>query len=126
MQTDKIKLSDLQISVMKVLWRQQKVTVSEGHQALQATKPMAPTTVATLLKRMADKQVVGFEKVGRQLVYYPLVTESEVKSSMLGGLLNHLFSGSPEELVHHLVNQDEVTAADLDKIKALLQPGESE
>ena len=76
-----IKLSDLQLLVMKVLWDHGKLSVSDAHQLLNEKKEMALTTVATLLKRMHEKDIVAFEKQGRQHLYYALISEQEVKTS---------------------------------------------
>ncbi|MCW8876009.1 MAG: BlaI/MecI/CopY family transcriptional regulator [Kangiellaceae bacterium] len=121
-----VKLSDLQLMVMKVLWQQGKLSVADTHQLLNQQKEMALTTVATLLKRMAEKNIVGYEKDGRQLLYYPLISEQETKTSMLSSLLSNLFNDNPSELVHHLVSQDEVNQDDLDKIQQLLQQGNAQ
>ncbi|WP_168204003.1 BlaI/MecI/CopY family transcriptional regulator [Aliikangiella coralliicola] len=115
-----VKLSDLQLMVMKVLWEQGKLSVSEVHRLLNEQKELALTTVATLLKRMHEKGVVDFEKAGRQHLYFPLVSEEEVKTSMLSNILANLFDGNPTELVHHLVGQSEVDEEELGKIKAIL------
>ena len=115
-----VKLSQPQIELMKVLWAGGKLSVNEVHQQLNQAKPLAPTTVATMLKRLEEKDIVGFEKSGRQHLYYAQVSEAEVQSSMLGNLLDHLFNGQPDALVHHLVDQESVSQADLKKIKALL------
>ncbi len=115
-----IKLSQSQIDVMKVLWQQPKLSVSDVHQQLNQQKSLALTTVATMLKRLQEKGIVGYEKQGRQYLYFAQVSEAEVRSSMLGSLLNHLFDGEPEALVHHLVDQETVSDEDLQKIKALL------
>jgi len=120
-----IKLSDLQLLVMKVLWENGKLSVSDAHKLLNNKKEMALTTVATLLKRMHEKNIVAFEKQGRQHLYYALISEREVKTSMLSNLLANLFDGSPSELVHHLVAQEEVERSDLDKIKQLLENDDS-
>ena len=120
-----IKLSDLQLLVMKVLWEKGKLSVSDAHDLLNQKKEMALTTVATLLKRMHEKNIVAFEKQGRQHLYYALVSEQEVKTSMLSNILANLFDGSPSELVHHLVAQDEVERSDLEKIKQLLAQEDS-
>ena len=112
--------------VMKVLWKHGKTSVAEAHHYLNQQKEMALTTVATLLKRMAEKEIVGFEKEGRQLLYFPLISEQETKTSMLSSLLSNLFNDNPTELVHHLVSRDEVNQDDLDKIQALLKQGESQ
>jgi BlaI family penicillinase repressor len=115
-----IKLSQAQIELMKVLWQQDKLSVSQVHEQLSLHKPLALTTVATMLKRLQEKGIVGHEKSGRQYLYSARVSEHEVRSSMLGSLLNHLFDGEPEALVHHLVDQESVSEDDLQKIKALL------
>ncbi|WP_223786598.1 BlaI/MecI/CopY family transcriptional regulator [Marinicella meishanensis] len=115
-----IKLSQAQIEVMKVLWQHDKLSVSEVHQLLNQHKPLALTTVATMLKRLQEKGVIGYEKDGRQYLYQAQVSEAEVRSSMLGSLLQQLFDGEPEALVHHLVDQETVSEDDLLKIKALL------
>lgn len=115
-----VKLSQSQLEVMKILWQQPKLSVSEVHQHLSQHKPLALTTVATVLKRLQEKGIVGHEKAGRQYLYHAKVTEGEVQSSMLGNLLDHLFNGKPETLVHHLVDQETVSNEDLKKIKALL------
>jgi len=116
-----VKLSDLQLSVMRVLWKHGKLSVSETHKQLNQKKLMALTTVATLLTRMQEKDIVAFEKRGRQFLYYPLISESDIKTSMLTNILNTLFDGNPSELVNHLVSQNDIKKGDLDKIKQLLQ-----
>ncbi len=120
-----VKLSELQLTVMKVLWQHQRLSVSEAQQLLNEQKPMALTTVATLLKRMHEKNIVHAEKQGRQFFYSPAITEAEVKTSMLSNLLNHLFDGNPSELVHHLVAQDEVKQDDIAKIQQLIDQEKS-
>jgi BlaI family penicillinase repressor len=115
-----IKLSQPQIELMKVLWKQDRLSVSQVHEQLNQLKPLALTTVATMLKRLQEKGIVSHEKAGRQYLYTAQVSEQQVRSSMLGNLLNHLFDGEPEALVHHLVDQEQVSAEDLQKIRDLL------
>ena len=115
-----MKLSNLQISVMKILWNNEQISVRNVHKLMNEVKPIALTTVATLLKRMEEKNIVGFEKNGRQHVYFPLISESDVKSSMLGNMLSHLFNNKPAELVHHLVDQDNMNEDELVLIRKIL------
>ena len=118
-----IKLSDLQLAVMKVLWQQGKLSVSQVHLEMNKQRELALTTVATLLKRMHEKEILAVEKQGRLHFYSPLISEQEVKTSMLSNMLQHLFDGKPEDLVHHLVGQEEIKQTDLDKIQKLLSQG---
>lgn len=122
----KIKLSDLQLMLIKVLWQHGKLSAAEVHKIVAQQRDLAPTTVATMLKRMQEKDWLGYEKNGRQFQYFAKITERNVKTSMLSNLLANLFDGRPDELVHHLVDSDEINESDLKKIQALLSNEQSE
>ena len=96
-------LGELQHAIMQVLWTRDEATVAEVHGALYDERGLAPTTIATMLRKMEDKGVVTHSVDGRQFVYRPVVSESEVRSSMVGELLDRLFAGDPAALVSHLV-----------------------
>jgi len=113
-------LSDMQISVMKVLWCKGRATVTETQNELCNDKALAPTTVATMLKRLVDKKVVGFEKEGRQYIYFPLLSELEVQKSALSRMVEVLFDNKPAALVQQLLGQDNVDEEDLSKIEEIL------
>lgn len=117
----KIKLSDLQLLLIKILWVNGKQSSTEVHKKVSQQRDLAPTTVATMLKRMQEKQWLGYEKQGRQFLYFAKITENDVKTSMLSNLLANLFDGNPEELVNHLVRSDEVAKGDLEKIQSLIE-----
>ncbi len=119
-QTKSIKLSQSQLDVMQVLWQQGKCSVSQVHEILMQQKSLAITTVGTVLKRLLDKEIVTYEKQGRQYLYCAQVSEDEVQASMLGNMLTGLFNGRPDALVHHLVDQNDVSDEDIEKIKAIL------
>ncbi|MCC7249569.1 MAG: BlaI/MecI/CopY family transcriptional regulator, partial [Lysobacter sp.] len=53
---DDIVLSDLQLDLMRVLWRGGEWRVADATEAL-AERALAPTTVATLLTRWAKRGV---------------------------------------------------------------------
>ena len=117
--TGDIALSDLQLDVMRVLWRGE-ASVSDVAAELAVRRGLAPTTVATLLTRRAKRDLVAARRDGRQLVYRALVDESQVRRSMVGGLIQSLFRGDPQALLAHLVSEDEVASGDLEKVRALL------
>ena len=72
----KHSLGDLQHAIMAVLWDRGEATVAEVHEALRQARGLAPTTVATMLRKMEDKGVVVHHAAGRQYVYRPAVSES--------------------------------------------------
>lgn len=120
---DEIALSELQLDLMRVLWERGEASVAEVAEALAAARGLAHTTVATLLTRLATRGAVEARKDGRQLMYRALVSEPQVRRTMVSGLIERLFSGDPTALLAHLVSEREVKPGDLEKVQALLAKG---
>src|SRR5688572_29899655 len=117
--TDDIALSELQLDVMRVLWRGQ-ASVADVAAALVTSRGLAHTTIATVLTRLAKRGLVAADRDGRQLIYRALVNESQVRRSMVGDLIQSLFRGDPQALLAHLVSEEDVASGDLDRVRALL------
>lgn len=122
-----IKLTGLQLAVMRVLWTRGEATVLAVQEALrQADRPMAQSTVATLLSRLEKRGVAAYRLDGRQFLYRPLVGEADVRQSTLADMTHGLFRGDVTTLVSHLLSTNEVDAADLARIRALIDARERE
>lgn len=115
-------LGELQHAIMKVLWSRGEAAVTDVHQALQDRRRLAPTTVATMLRKMEDKGVVAHRLLGRQFLYRPIVSESQVRRTMVGELLEQLFDGDSAALVAHLVSEHEIDAAERRELEKRLAP----
>ncbi len=113
-------LGELQHAIMQILWGRNEATVAEVHEALYDERGLAPTTIATMLRKMEDKGVVAHRVEGRQFVYRPVVSEDAVRSSMVGELLERLFAGDPAALVSHLVADREIDQEEIERLRALL------
>lgn len=115
-------LSDLQLQVMQVLWARGEASAADVQQQLAAAgRDLALTTVATLLTRLAKRDLVETRRDGRQVFYSSAVSEGEVKRGMVSSLLGTLFAGDPKALVTHLVKETDLSANDLETVKQLLE-----
>ncbi len=115
-----IVLSDLQLDLMRVLWRAGDLSVAEVTEAL-ADRDLAHTTVATLLTRLEKRGAVAARRDGRMLVYTACVSEAQVRRNMVSSLIAQVFRGDPKALLAHLVSEREVAQGDLEQVRALLQ-----
>ena len=79
-----VKLSDLQAAIMQVLWKKNEATASAVQEVLNGERELAKTTVSTVLSRLEDKGIVGHRTEGRAFVYFPAVSQEEVRRSMVG------------------------------------------
>jgi predicted transcriptional regulator len=118
-----VSLSDLQIAVMRVLWQRGEASTADVAAALADERGLAHTTVATLLSRLEKRRLVGSRRDGRQLVYRARISETQVRRSMVSGLLASLFGGDARALVSHLVDADQIEPAQLDELRRLLARG---
>lgn len=105
--TKPITLGDLQLAIMRVLWRRREASVSEVHTDLLAERGLAPTTIATMLVKMERRGVVDHRVEGRKFIYHPTVSERAVRRSMVAELTARLFEGDVAALVSHLVSEHE-------------------
>ena len=115
------QLTELQIAIMRVLWERGQATVAEIQDALRDERGLALTTVATLLSRLEKRGVVSHETRQRQFVYQALVTEAEVRHSMIHELTERLFDGDVAAMMSHLLTGRDISPGDLERIKAMLE-----
>jgi len=115
------RLGDLQLAIMKVLWERGRATVSEVHHALQDERGLAPTTIATMLKKMEDKGVVEHIVDGRQFIYHPIVKEADVTRTMVGELVERLYGGDALAMVSHLLSEGDFDEAELKRLRSLIE-----
>ncbi len=113
-------ISDLQLAVMRVLWRRGEALVAEVHGDLEPERGLAPTTIATVLSRLERRGLVRHSSRGRQFLYSPAVSEQEVRHSMVASLTSRLFNGDASALVSHLLKSRDIAPGDLEKVRELL------
>lgn len=106
---------------MKALWTLGESTVHGIRSELLAVRPLAYTTVMTIMDRLARKGVVEREKRGRAHVYRPAVTDAEVRDRALDRLVGNFFLGSRERLREFL----ETPAATATKVTEAADPAAS-
>ena len=119
--TESHQLSDLQLGLLRILWDRREATALEVHAALvEQSRELAPTTVSTMLTRLEKKGLITHRVDGRQYIFRPLVSEPEVRRSMLARLTDYFFKGDVAALVSHLVDKSEVTRDDVAELEQLL------
>ena len=123
--SDTHTLGDLQLAIMRVLWRRGEASASEVHEALLDERGLAPTTIATMLKKMEDKGVVDHRSEGRRFLFRPTVSEDAVRRSMVGELTERLFLGDTAALVSHLL-EEHVEADELAELRRLIARRETQ
>lgn len=120
MSADNIRLGELQLRIMKVLWDQQPATVAEVQQSLDG-EPLAYTTVATMLRKMENRGLVSHHEAGRKFLYEARVTEDQVSRSMADDFVDRMFEGRLADAVSHLLDTRDIDPQELAQLEDLLR-----
>src|SRR6266702_2222284 len=116
--TVKPTFTDRELDVMGELWTLSSATVAEVQRRLQ--DKLAYTTVLTILRTLEQKGYVGHEEEGRAHRYKPLVKRQAAGARALRRMVDKLFQGSPELLLTQLVSERGLSAAELRRLRRLL------
>jgi BlaI family transcriptional regulator, penicillinase repressor len=114
------RLGDLQLQIMQALWHRHEATVAEVHADLAPSRPLAYTTVATMLRRMEARGLTRHRVEGRTFIYRAVVESDAVSGGMADHLLNRFFQGRLADLVSHLLTTREVSRAELSQLERLI------
>jgi predicted transcriptional regulator len=121
---EKHQLAELQLAIMHVLWARGEATVAEVREALSQTRPLAHTTVGTMLSKMERNGQVRHRAEGKVNIYRPAVQKEKVRRSMVSDLASRLFAGDLTEMVSHLLDSRKVSPDELARLKALIRQKE--
>jgi BlaI family penicillinase repressor len=113
-------LGRVQLRIMQVLWERERATAREITDAINASEPIAHSTVQTLLRGLEEKRAVSHEAQDRTFVFFPLVQEHEFKQSATRELVERVFGGSAGSLVAHLLKSENVSREEIEEIRKLI------
>jgi BlaI family penicillinase repressor len=122
----RVKLADLQLAIMQVLWDREEAAVAEVREALEPRHSVAHTTVATMLSRMEADGYVAHRSEGRANIYRPKLGREDAGQSMVSDMAERLFRGDRAQMMTHLLAGSEITPDELARLKKLVRDKESE
>lgn len=92
----------LELLCLKALWTLEQGNVNDVKQAVAGKKPLAYTTVMTVLERLVKRNLVTRRKVGRSFLYAPQATRETIRHLALREFLDSYFDGSEAQLMEFL------------------------
>jgi BlaI family transcriptional regulator, penicillinase repressor len=108
------KLSDLELEVMRLIWRGKEVIVPDLHRELARDRDISYATVKTIVNRLEEKGAIGrIRTYGRTILYGPLIRESTIAKPIVKDVLRRLFGGQARPMISHLLKAEELSLEDL-------------
>lgn len=107
-------LTKAEEQVMQALWKlEDGGYLKDIVEAMPDPKPHH-NTVATLLKILVEKEVVGIKTPSRYNFYHPLLSRDAYTSGSIAGITKGYFKGSYREVVSFLVDKKKLSVDDLE------------
>lgn len=113
------QLTNSEEQLMEHLWKLEKAFMKDLLEAYPEPKPKT-TTVATLLKRMIDKQFIAYTEFGNSREYYPLVKKTAYFSKHVNGLIKNFFNDSASQFASFFTTETNLSEKELEELKKIV------
>ena len=113
------QLTNAEEQVMEHLLKLEKAFMKDLLEAYPKPKP-STTTIATLLKRMIDKQFVAYTEFGNSREYYPLVKKTDYFSKHVNGSISNFFNNSAAQFASFFTTETNLSQTELEDLKKII------
>ena len=114
-----MELTATEEQLMQYLWSIKKGFMKDLLENYPEPKP-ASTTIATLLKRMIDKNFVSYTLIGNNREYFPLVKKETYFSKHVNGLIKNFFNDSASQFASFFTTQTELSESELKELQQII------
>src|SRR5262245_18643172 len=110
-----------ELELMKIVWPSTEgVTVRDVYEELRKRRPIAYTSVMTTMKTLEDKGYLKASQQDRAHVYKPAQPKAKVIKALVRDFVDRVFNGSGQPLVLHLLEDEQLTEAELREITRMM------
>ncbi|MGE8555977.1 MAG: BlaI/MecI/CopY family transcriptional regulator [Chryseobacterium jejuense] len=114
-----IKLTDSEKVLMDILWERKNIFMKDILEAYPDPKPAA-TTIATLLKRMQNKELVGYKLYGNSREYYPMVEKGEYFKEEMTFMIDRFFNSSVAQFASFFTSNAKLSQKQLKELRDII------
>lgn len=112
--------TELELEILKILWRDGPATVRHVREALGDQRQLAHTTVMTMMSIMTDKGYLRRTKIRGGYRYQPKVERESTTSRMIQDVVKRAFDGSTKAAVLQLIETGDIDEGELQELRRLI------
>jgi predicted transcriptional regulator len=120
MARSRLRPTDAELEILRVIWERGPSTVRQVHEALVGTRETGYTTTLKLMQIMADKRLVDRDESSRTHVYTARMSEEHTQGQLLNDLVDRAFGGSAAALVLRALSTQSTSDEELQEIRKLI------
>lgn len=113
------KLTDTEIILMEILWQKEKAFMKDILDEYTEPKPAA-TTIATLLKRMQNKDLIGYKTFGNSREYFPKVRKEDYFQEEMTSMIDRFFNNSVSQFASFFTSNAKLSQKQLKELRDII------
>lgn len=113
------KLTETEMTLMEILWQREKVFMKDILDDYADPKP-ASTTIATLLKRMQNKDLVGYKLYGNSREYFPKVKKEDYFQGEMTSMIDRFFNSSVSQFASFFTSNSKLSQKQLKELRDII------
>lgn len=113
------KLTETEMTLMEILWKKEKVFMKDILEDYDDPKP-ASTTIATLLKRMQNKDLVGYKLYGNSREYFPKVKKEDYFQGEMTSMIDRFFNSSVSQFASFFTSNSKLSQKQLKELRDII------
>lgn len=113
------KLTETEMILMEILWKKEKVFMKDILEDYDDPKP-ASTTIATLLKRMQNKDLVGYKLYGNSREYFPKVKKEDYFQGEMTSMIDRFFNSSVSQFASFFTSNSKLSQKQLKELRDII------
>ena len=114
------KISEAEWEVLKVIWDNPKITAMAIIENLKDKEDWKASTIKTLINRLLTKEVISFEKLGKEYLYFAVIEEHECIIKESKSFLDRVFNGSINSMVSNFVKSEKLSKEEIKELRNIL------
>ena len=113
------KLTDAEKDLMEIIWQKKAAFMKDIIEEYPEPKP-ATTTIATLLKRMQNKDLIGYKTYGNSREYFPKVSKEVYFKEEMTSMIDKFFNSSASQFASFFTSNTKMSQTELKELRDLI------
>lgn len=119
-----VRVTNSEWYLMNCLWEEYPRTLMQIVPILNERVGWSKSTSATMVRRMAEKGLIGYEERGKTKYFFPKVKKEDVVVQETRDFLQRIYDGSIGMMMSALVRQNDLSKEDIQELQEILKAAE--
>ena len=122
---EEIKVTNSEWYVMNCLWEKSHLSLMQLVPLLKESAGWSKSTSATMVRRMSEKDLIGYEENGKTKYFFPKVKKQDVVVQETRDFLQRIYDGSVGMMMSALVRQNDLSQEDILELQEILKAAQT-